>query len=72
MPTKYGDFMAYGYVNKLNGQHHVALVKGDTADKLNVKRTHLEDALTGFTNERESVWQDLVKRLISIGDINLL
>ena len=28
MPTKYGDFMAYGYVNKLNGQHHVALVKG--------------------------------------------
>ena len=50
----------------------VALVKGDTADKLNVKRTHLKDALTGFTNERESVWQNLVKRLISIGDINLL
>ena len=23
MPTRYGDFLAYGYVNKLNGQHHV-------------------------------------------------
>ncbi|MDE5917749.1 MAG: 3,4-dihydroxy-2-butanone-4-phosphate synthase, partial [Oscillospiraceae bacterium] len=28
MPTKYGNFKAYGYVNKLNGEHHVALVKG--------------------------------------------
>ena len=27
MPTKYGEFTAYGYVNKLNGEHHVALVK---------------------------------------------
>ena len=26
MPTKYGEFMAYGYVNRLNGEHHVALV----------------------------------------------
>ena len=32
MPTKYGDFKAYGYVNKLNGEHHVALVKGDIGD----------------------------------------
>lgn len=29
MPTRYGDFTIYGYVNKLNGEHHVALVKGD-------------------------------------------
>ena len=29
MPTKYGDFVAHGYVNKINGEHHVALVKGD-------------------------------------------
>ena len=28
MPTKYGKFRAYGYVNRLNGEHHVALVKG--------------------------------------------
>ena len=32
MPTKYGIFKAYGYVNKINGEHHVALVKGDVAD----------------------------------------
>ena len=29
MPTKYGVFKAYGYINRLNGEHHVALVKGD-------------------------------------------
>lgn len=28
MPTKYGDFMAHSYINLLNGEHHVALVKG--------------------------------------------
>ena len=32
MPTKYGEFKAYGYVNKLNGEHHVALVKGEIGD----------------------------------------
>lgn len=31
LPTKYGEFTAYGYVNKINGEHHVALVKGDVA-----------------------------------------
>ena len=29
MPTEFGEFTAYGYVNKLNGEHHVALVKGE-------------------------------------------
>ena len=34
MPTAYGDFEMIGFVNKLNGEHHVALVKGDvTTDK---------------------------------------
>lgn len=32
MPTKYGTFKAYGYVNKITGEHHVALVKGDIAN----------------------------------------
>ena len=31
MPTKYGDFKMIGYENTLNGEHHVALVKGDVA-----------------------------------------
>lgn len=54
MPTKYGDFRAYGYVNKLNGEHHVALVKGDIGDGEDVLcRVHSE-CLTGdvFGSER--------------------
>lgn len=47
MPTKYGAFTSYGYVNLLNGEHHVALVKGDIGDgeKL-LCRVHSE-CLTG-------------------------
>ena len=43
MPTKYGEFRAYGYVNKLNGEHHVALVKGkvDDGEPVPVSYTHL-------------------------------
>lgn len=47
MPTKYGNFKAYGYVNTLNGEHHVALVKGDIGDGENILcRVHSE-CLTG-------------------------
>lgn len=47
MPTKYGHFTAYGYRNKLNGEHHVALVKGDLGDGKDVLvRVHSE-CLTG-------------------------
>ncbi|MEA4923140.1 MAG: bifunctional 3,4-dihydroxy-2-butanone-4-phosphate synthase/GTP cyclohydrolase II [Eubacteriaceae bacterium] len=47
MPTKHGHFRAYGYVNKINGEHHVALVKGDIGDGENVLcRVHSE-CLTG-------------------------
>ena len=49
MPTKYGEFTAYGYINKLNGEHHVALVKGEIGDGENVLcRVHSE-CLTGDT-----------------------
>ncbi len=47
MPTKYGEFTAYGYVNRLNGEHHVALVKGEIGDGENILcRVHSE-CLTG-------------------------
>lgn len=47
MPTKYGTFRAYGYINRLNGEHHVALVKGDISDGENILcRVHSE-CLTG-------------------------
>lgn len=47
MPTKYGNFMAHGYVNLLNGEEHVALVKGDIGNGKDVLcRVHSE-CLTG-------------------------
>lgn len=47
MPTKYGNFKAYGYISKLNGEHHVALVKGEIGDGENLLcRVHSE-CLTG-------------------------
>ncbi len=47
MPTKHGSFKVIGYENALNGEHHVALVKGDIADGEPVLvRVHSE-CLTG-------------------------
>ena len=47
LPTKYGNFTAYGYINKLNGEHHVALVKGEIGDGEGILvRVHSE-CLTG-------------------------
>ena len=49
MPTRYGHFTAYGYINKLNGEHHVALVKGEIGEGENLLcRVHSE-CLTGDT-----------------------
>ena len=31
LPTKYGEFLIHGYVNKLNGEHHVALTMGEVS-----------------------------------------
>ena len=47
MPTKYGEFTIYGYVNQINGEHHVALTMGDVSDGEPVLcRVHSE-CLTG-------------------------
>lgn len=47
LPTKYGEFRAYGYRNLLNGEHHVALVKGKIGDGKDLLcRVHSE-CLTG-------------------------
>ncbi|WZL73509.1 bifunctional 3,4-dihydroxy-2-butanone-4-phosphate synthase/GTP cyclohydrolase II [Clostridiaceae bacterium 35-E11] len=47
MPTKYGDFEIIGYQNKLSGEHHLALVKGNITDGAPVLvRVHSE-CLTG-------------------------
>ncbi len=47
MPTRYGHFKAYGYINKISGEHHLALVKGDVSTPEPVLcRVHSE-CLTG-------------------------
>lgn len=47
LPTEYGEFKMYGFVNDISGEHHVALVKGDIGDGENVLcRVHSE-CLTG-------------------------
>lgn len=46
LPTKFGDFKIYGYVNHINGHEHVALVKDDGSDKIPLIRVHSE-CLTG-------------------------
>ena len=47
LPTKYGEFEIYGFVNKMNGEHHVALSMGNVSDgKPVLCRIHSE-CLTG-------------------------
>ncbi|AYE35467.1 bifunctional 3,4-dihydroxy-2-butanone-4-phosphate synthase/GTP cyclohydrolase II [Clostridium septicum] len=47
MPTKYGEFLAIGFVNRLNGEHHVALVKGDIKENDSVLLRVHSECLTG-------------------------
>jgi len=47
MPTDYGDFDLHLYRSKIDGQHHLALVRGEVAGKKNILvRVHSE-CLTG-------------------------
>lgn len=47
MPTDYGDFDLYLYKSRLDGQHHLAMVKGNVSGKENILvRVHSE-CLTG-------------------------
>ena len=70
LPTKYGDFKAYGYVNKINGEHHIALVKGDVTDGEPVLcRVHSE-CLTGdvFGSLRCDCGDQLAEAMRRIGE----
>ncbi len=46
LPTQFGEFKIYGYVNNITGQESVALVKDDGSDKIPLVRVHSE-CLTG-------------------------
>jgi 3,4-dihydroxy 2-butanone 4-phosphate synthase/GTP cyclohydrolase II len=47
LPTKYGEFKMFGYQNKLNGEHHVALVMGDVEDGAPILTRVHSECLTG-------------------------
>lgn len=68
MPTRFGDFRIYGYINDLTGEHHVALVKGEIGDgKQLLCRVHSE-CLTGdvFGSARCDCGQQLAAALTQI------
>ncbi len=70
MPTKYGKFKAHCYINKINGEHHVALVMGDISDGEDVLcRVHSE-CLTGdvFGSMRCDCGQQLDKAMKMIAE----
>ena len=70
MPTKYGEFTAHCYINKLNGEHHVALVMGDLNNGNDVLcRVHSE-CLTGdaFGSLRCDCGQQLDKAMKMIAE----
>ena len=68
LPTKFGDFMTYGYRSLLNGEHHVALVKGEIGDGENLLcRVHSE-CLTGdcFSSLRCDCGEQLAAAMLQI------
>lgn len=70
MPTKYGNFKAHCYINKLNNEHHVALVMGDLGNGNDVLcRVHSE-CLTGdvFGSLRCDCGQQLDKAMKMIAE----
>lgn len=72
MPTKYGDFNMYGFINKLNGEHHVALVKGNiTTDEPVLARIHSEcltgDALGSKRCDCGEQYDEAMKRIAEEG-----
>ena len=65
LPTDYGDFDIYGYVNDITGENHIALLKGDIGDGENVLcRVHSE-CMTGdvFGSKRCGCGQQLHKAM---------
>lgn len=68
LPTAFGDFVAYGFRSLVDGQHHMALVKGDIEGQPDVLvRVHSE-CLTGdvFHSQRCDCGEQLESALAQI------
>ncbi|MBO4458287.1 MAG: bifunctional 3,4-dihydroxy-2-butanone-4-phosphate synthase/GTP cyclohydrolase II [Butyrivibrio sp.] len=70
MPTRYGKFKIHCYINKLNGEHHVALVMGDISDGNDVLCRLHSECLTGdvFGSMRCDCGQQLDKAMRMIAN----
>ena len=72
MPTQHGEFRAHGYVNKITGEHHVALVKGNVdTDEPILTRVHSEcltgDAFGSLRCDCGEQLQEALKRIEKAG-----
>lgn len=47
LPTEYGDFTLLAFVNRITGEFHVALVKGDVNEKKNVLVRYHRECFSG-------------------------
>lgn len=47
LPTEFGNFIAHAFVNTINGEHHIALVKGEVGDGKNLLTRVHSECLTG-------------------------
>lgn len=68
LPSEYGTFKAYGYINDITNEHHIALVKGDIGDGEDVLcRVHSE-CLTGdvFGSKRCDCGEQLKRAMMQI------
>lgn len=71
LPTEYGDFTIYGYINDITGEHHLALVMGDISSGEDVVcRVHSE-CLTGdvFASKRCDCGSQLHAAMKKIADL---
>lgn len=72
MPTKFGDFTMYGFINKINGEHHVALAKGEIEKEESILvRVHSEcltgDALGSKRCDCGEQYDEAMKRIAKEG-----
>lgn len=72
MPTRYGDFKMYGFINKYTKEHHVALVKGEITDEPFLIRVHSEcltgDALGSKRCDCGEQYDEAMKRIADAGN----
>ncbi len=70
IPTEHGDFNLHYYTNTIDGKEHMAMVKGDVADKSNVLVRLHSECLTGdvLGSQRCDCGEQLDLALRLIGD----